>query len=196
MSDQNSFETEKIEEYFRVIEQRILGPIQKSEIHRYCTATLLLLFAGIDGLGKLIHPDKNAGCEKRIRAFLSYMGSNYRTREKELYKLRNSLVHNAINVASFMSQTEMGSDQHLKRISSADIIYVNTTIMCHDFVRAFERLREEFKKNGTKIKGAAERLEWREDDCQDQYLDIPATPPPPVVFIWAKEPKKKMAERE
>jgi hypothetical protein len=111
MSDQHSYDREKIEEYFHVIEQRILGPIKKSEIRRYCTATLLLLFAGIDGLGKLIHPDEKAGCKKRIRAFLNYMGGNYRTREKELLELRNSLVHNAINVASFMSQTEMGSAQ-------------------------------------------------------------------------------------
>jgi hypothetical protein len=114
------------------------------------------------------------------------MGENYMNRKKELLDLRHSLVHSAINVASFLSQTEMGSDQHLKRMGSGGFIYVNTTIMYHDFVRAFERLREELKKDGPKMKRAAERLEWKEDDCQDQYLEIPTTPPPPVEFIWAK----------
>lgn len=186
MSEQISEERNKIDKYLGVIQSRIVEPIQKSDIRRYCTATLLLLFAAIDGLGKLIHDDDKAKPNKRIRAFLDYMGEDYRKRKKELLELRHSLVHNAINVASFMSQTEMGSDQHLKRMGSGGFIYVNTTIMYHDFVRAFERLREEFKKDGLKMKRAAERLEWREDDCQDQYLEIPATPPPPVEFIWAK----------
>jgi hypothetical protein len=58
--------------------------------------------------------------------------------------------------------------------------------MYNDFVRAFERLREEFKNNERMMMRAAERLEWREDDIENQYFDIPASPPPPVEFIWAK----------
>ena len=186
MSEQISEEYDKIDEYLAVIQSRIVDPIQKSDMGRYCTATLLLLFAAIDGLGKLIHDNDGAGSSERIRAFLDYMGDDYRKRKKDLLDLRNSLVHNAINVASFMSQTEMGSDQHLKRIGSGGFIYVNTTIMYHDFVRAFERLSKEFKNDGAKMNRAALRLEWRGDDAEDQYLDIPATPPPLVRFIWAK----------
>ena len=186
MSEQISEERNKIDEYLDVIQSRIVEPIQKSDIGRYCTATLLLLFAAIDGLGKLIHNNNKAGSNERIRAFLDYMGDNYGKCKQELLGLRHSLVHNAINVASFMSQTEMGSDQHLKRMGSAGFIYVNTNIMYQDFIHAFERLREELKNDVTKMSRAAERLEWREDDSEDQYLDIPATPPPPVEFIWAK----------
>ena len=186
MSEQISEERDKIDEYLDVIQRRIVEPIQKADIRRYCTATLLLLFAAIDGLGKLIHDNAKARSNERIRVFLDYMGDNYGKRKEELLGLRHSLVHNAINVASFMSQTEMGSDQHLKQIGSGGFIYVNTSIMYHDFVRAFERLREDFKNDERMMSRAAKRLEWREDDVEDQYLDIPATPPPPIEFIWAR----------
>jgi hypothetical protein len=57
MSDQTSQDQDKdkIDEYLHVIDERILAPIQKTEVRYYCTATLLLLFAAIDGLGKLLH---------------------------------------------------------------------------------------------------------------------------------------------
>ena len=117
---------------------------------------------------------------------MDFMGENYGKRKKELLGLRHSLVHNAINVASYMSQTEIGSDQHLKRIGSGGFIYVNTSIMYNDFIRAFERLRDEFKNDDQMLSLAAKRLKWIEDDVEDQYLEIPASPPPPVEFIWAK----------
>ena len=79
-----------------------------------------------------------------------------------------------------------GSDQHLTPIGSADFMYVNTTIMYNDFVRAFERLREEFKNDERMMSRAAERLEWREDEDGEQDLDIPVSPPPPIEFIWAR----------
>ena len=186
MSEQISEERNKIDQYLDVIQGRIVEPIHKADIGRYCTATLLLLFAAIDGLGKLIHDNSKAVSSDRIRAFLDYMGDNYGKCKEELLSLRHSLVHNAINVASYMSQTEIGSDQHLKRIGSGGFIYVNTSIMYNDFVRAFERLRGEYKNDEQMMTRAAERLEWREDDVQDQYLDIPASPPPPVEFIWAR----------
>jgi len=186
MTEQISEERKKIDAYFDVIQERIVDPIQKADINRYCTATLLLLFAAIDGLGKLIHDDDRARPNERIRAFLDYMSGNYRMRKQDLLDLRHSLVHNAINVASFMSQTEMGSDRHLTPIGSADFMYVNTTIMYNDFVRAFERLREELKNDERMMSRAAERLEWREDEDEEQDLDIPVSPPPPVEFIWAR----------
>lgn len=186
MSEQMSEERTKIAEYFDVIQSRILEPIQNSDIGRYCTATLLLLFAAIDGLGKLIHDDDRAGSNERIRVFLDYMGDNYRVHKQDLLNLRHSLVHNAINVASFMSQTEMGSDQHLTPIGTAGFIYVNTTAMYQDFIRAFKRLREKFENDGEKMSRAAQRLEWREDDSEDQHIEIPVTLPPQVQFIWAR----------
>ena len=75
---------EKVEEYLRVIQERILAPIRETEIHHSCTATLLLLFSAIDGLGKLLHPNKKARCVKRISEFLDYMGGGYADHKTEL----------------------------------------------------------------------------------------------------------------
>jgi len=186
MSAQISEDRNKVDEYFNVIQTRIVEPIQKADISQYCTATLLLLFAAIDSLGKLIHDNPKALPSDRIRVFLDFMGENYGKRKKELLGLRHSLVHNAINVASYMSQTEIGSDQHLKKIGSGGFIYVNTSVMYNDFIRAFERIRNEFKNDDQMLSLAAERLEWIKDDVEEQYLEIPASPPPPVEFIWAK----------
>jgi hypothetical protein len=189
MSEQISEEHDKVNQYLNVIKTRIMEPIRESDISRYCTATLLLLFAGIDGLGKLIHNNDKAGSNERIRVFLDLMGENYGKCKEELLDLRNSLVHNAINIASFMSslsESEMGSEQHLSQIGSVDFIYINTTAMFNDFVRAFERLSEEIKKDEEKMKRAAARLEWRKYDYQDQYPGPQPTPPPAVYFIWAR----------
>lgn len=184
MSDRSSQGQDKITEYLRVIQERILAPIQKTEVRDYCTATLLLLFAAIDGLGKLLHPDDMAPPSQRIRKFLDYMGGDYKVQKKELLRLRNSLVHNAINVESFLSHTEMGSDQHLKRIGAADFIYVNTMVMYEDFVAAFGRFRADIEHDPAMMKRAADRLEWREDN--PLYGPDSPTPPPPIEFIYAK----------
>jgi hypothetical protein len=84
MSNQMSEDREKIDQYLKVIQERILAPIHNTEVHRYCTATLLLLFAAIDGLGKLLVPDDTAGVNERIRGFLEYMGGAYEGCEKGL----------------------------------------------------------------------------------------------------------------
>lgn len=191
MSEQYSEEQEKIDEYLNVIKTRIMEPIERSDISQYCTATLLLLFAAIDGLGKLIHDNPEAGSNERIRAFLGFMGDSYRINREELLRLRHSLVHEAMNVASFMSHTEMGSNQHLNRIGLEGFIYVNTSIMYKDFVSAFKRLQQEFRDDEYKLCHAAERLEWKDENSDYNSGDILGSPAPPVMFIWAKESNKK-----
>jgi hypothetical protein len=195
MSDQNSQDQDKIDEYLRVIQERILAPIQKTEIRDYSTATLLLLFAAIDGLGKLLHPNDKAGSNARIREFLDYMGDGYEIHKEELLALRNSLVHNAINVASFLSRTEVGRNQHLKKMGADDFIHVNTRVMYEDFVSAFSRFQADIKDDLKMMKRAADQLEWREtadrlewgeDNPLDHVNIATPTPPPPVEFIYAK----------
>ena len=195
MSDQTSEDQEKIDEYLRVIQERILAPIQKTEVRRYSTATLLLLFAAIDGLGKLLHHNNSAGPNQRILGFLEYMGSGYGVHKKELLRLRNSLVHNAINVASFLSHTEMSHDQHLKKMGADGFIHVNTMTMYEDFVSALERFHTNIKDDVVMMKSAADRLEWRgtadrlegmEDNPSAHLNTATPTPPPPVQFINAK----------
>ena len=189
MSDQTYQDQNKVDEYLSIIQDRILAPIQNTEIRRYCTATLLLLFAAIDGLGKLLDTDDKAGSNRRIRGFLDYMGGSYAVCKEELLDLRHSLVHNAINVESFLSNAEISDEQHLKRIGTAGFIYVNTSVMYADVVDAFERFREDIQHDPAKLKRAANRLEWREESLLDD-LDFTdnatPSPPPPVEFIYAK----------
>ena len=182
MVDQASEDQSKIEAYLQVIQDRILAPIQSTELRRYCTATLLLLFAAIDGVGKLLAPGNAAGSTERIRQFLAYMGGDYERCKKELLKLRHSLVHNAINVESYLSQTETGADQHLKKIGAAGFIYVDTMVMSHDFVAAFDKFRADIQQNIAMMKRAADRLEWKEDD---PFSDPNVSPPPRAEFIYA-----------
>ena len=120
------------------------------------------------------------------------MGGYYKIRKKVLSSLWNSLVHNAINVESYLSQTETASDQHLKKIGAAGFIYVNTMIMYKDFEDAFEQFTDDIQHNPELMKRAADRLVLKEDDALDK-LDYPGgvTPslPPPVQFISTKEKK-------
>ena len=186
MSDCSSADQQKIEEYFRVIQERILSPIEKTEIRQYCTATLLLLFAAIDGLGGLLHSKNAVGSNKRILKFLEYMGANYAAKKKELLALRNFIVHSAISVESFLSKTEMGRDRHLKSIGAAGFIYVNTTLMYDDFVKAFARFRADIASDSALMQRAADRLEWKEDQIWNEEDGPMPTPPPPVEFIFRK----------
>jgi len=87
MCDKMSQDREKIDAYLNVIEERIIAPIETSDVQLYCTATLLLLFAAIDGLGKLLHPNEKAQVTERIGEFLDYMGGDYTARKKELIDL-------------------------------------------------------------------------------------------------------------
>lgn len=189
MSDQTSEDQDKIDGYLDIVQERILAPIQNTEIRHYCTTTLLLLFAAIDGLGKLLDPDDRARPNQRIRGFLDYMGADYQVYKRELLELRHSLVHNAINVESFLSHTEIGGDQHLKKTGAAGFIYVNTMVMYKDFVDVFKRFRSEIQRDPIMMKRAADRLEWREDNAFDNP-DIPdiakPSPPAPVQFIYAR----------
>jgi len=173
----------KIEEYLTLIQDRILSPIRDTEVSQSCTATLLLLFAAIDGLGALLHSDPAAGSNKRIRSFLDYMGSGYAAKKSQLLRLRNGLVHTAVNVESFLSKTEMSVSQHLRRIGATGFIYVNTTTMYNDFVTAFGRFRSDLESDPALMEQASNRLEWKEDITWDENDGPMPSPPPPVEFI-------------
>ena len=90
-------EIELVEEYFNTIDRRLVNFIKASDIKKSCAATLLLIFAAMDGLGKLLHKDTDAGPGPRFKHFLALMGANYRENEDSIWNLRNELVHNLLN---------------------------------------------------------------------------------------------------
>lgn len=189
MSALNNDEQDKVDTYLDVIQNRILAPIQTTDFRQYCTATLLLLFAAIDGLGKLLHQDDKARPTERIRCTLDYMGGGYPACKRQLLDLRHSLVHNAINVESFLSNAEIGAEQHLKRMGTAGFVYVNTSTMVKDFISAFEKFRAEIRHDRAMLKRAANRLEWRAEDSVERQVSpdgVAPSPPPPIEFILAR----------
>ena len=188
MSDLTTDDEEKVNEYLHVIQERILAPIENTEVQQYCTATLLLLFAAIDGLGKIRHPSDKAGSNQRIQEFLDFMGGDYKKQKKKLKDLRNSLVHNAINVEAFLSRSEISDIQHLKKMDTDKYIYVNTLIMYQDFLDAYEKFRDEIKTDAVLMKQASERLMWIENIPTGDLdpNDVMPTPPPPIKFIHTK----------
>ena len=68
------------------------------------------------------------------------MGTPYERRSRELWKLRNALVHNAINVESYLSSAELEGWVHLQRIGGGRLIYVTCSIFReenHEQIAAF-----------------------------------------------------------
>lgn len=191
MSDRILNDQEKIDEYFSIIQERILKPLQETEVRQYCTATLLILFAAIDGLGNLLHPKDYARPKQRIKQFLVYMGGDYKVRNKELVQLRNSLVHESLNVDTFLSYVKEGGNQHLQELGAAGFIYVNTSDMYKDFVNAFEKFRKEIYLDPVMMKRAADRLKVLVIDPSSypdtQDITTPSAPSP-ITFIF-KKPK-------
>ena len=53
MSNIDADDVEMVNAWFYIINERIITPIKETDIKKSCTATLVLLFAAIDGLGKL-----------------------------------------------------------------------------------------------------------------------------------------------
>ena len=63
--------------YLKVIHTHVVDPFYSSGISQHCFAAALLIFAGIDGLGKLLHPDERAAPGDRFKFFLPRLGTNY-----------------------------------------------------------------------------------------------------------------------
>ncbi len=175
----------KIEAYFVIIDEHIIEPITDTDLRKSCIATIMLLFAAMEGLGKLIHPSGTAGPGQRFRAFLARMGKNYDEHAGALWDLRNSLMHNALNTASFMSSTHMDEQEHLRMRCPDGLIFVSTILLLKNFCSAKDRLQEELHQNPDLLERAANRLEWLEEDPRD-WPRFPTTPPPPVKFIAAR----------
>lgn len=175
----------KIKAYFEIIDEHTVAPINNTDLSKSCVATIMLLFAAMDGLGKLIHPRDTARVRARFQAFLLRMGKDYAEHADALWELRNSLMHNALNTVSFMSNTWMGERHHLKRESPEGLIFVSTTVLLKDFCAAKDQLQEELRQNPELARRAGERLEWLEDDPQE-YWSVPTTPPGPVRFVVAR----------
>lgn len=176
----------KVAEYLDLVESRVLRPLSCDAVQRSCSTTLLLVFAAIDALGKLTDEDGKASVRVRFQDFLGFMGVEYKERSTELWKLRNALVHNAINVESYLSSTELAGWAHLKRIGGSGLIYLNTGLASRDLVEAFGRVKTLLATDKRAAQRAADRLEWVEDTQQAVGAESLPTQPPQIQFVHAR----------
>ena len=177
-----SADRDKIDAYLDTIRLHVLLPITKSDLKESCIATILLIFAAIDGLGKLTHPKVNAHTEDRFKWYLRmFMPPQYKTNQKPLYKLRNSLAHNALNFTAFISKTHMGKQHHLQP-TPHEYIFVSSAVLTCDFEASIRTLEHELAVDPDLVCRAAARLQWIDDDPSSYWTKV-ATPPGPVSFI-------------
>jgi len=178
-------ETAKVDQYLRLVETRILRALFSEAVQQSCSTTLLLGFATIDALGKLTHPNVRAGAGLRFKYFLGFLGATYKLRANELWTLRNALVHNAINVESYLSSVDIEGWTHLETLGGTGLIYINTSLFTADLKNAFERTKALFASDGSAIRSAAARLKWVDNAPRGIGNEPIPTPPPQIQFIFA-----------
>ena len=171
-----------IREYFNLIETHVVQPLAGPDLSNSCYATLLMVFGCIDGLGKLIHEDVNASPGVRFKCFVTRMGPNYDLMKDELWQLRNSLVHNALNVAAYLSHVPTTSGVHLRKSSSGPRFVVNSKLLFDDFVVAFRQLERDLSSDETLQRITEHRLIYEEAQATE-FESFDTTSPPPVRFV-------------
>ncbi len=200
MNDRQSlpFDEEKIsrlDAYLDLIGARVLKRLELEAVRKSCSATLLLLFAAVDALGGLIHEEDDAGNKERSRAFFRFIDAKYAERFELLWALRNALVHNAINVESYLSSTELEGWAHLDWIGRSRRIYVHTGLASRDLLDAFRRVRSKFEEDPAAALRAADRLDWEETAQEPPDQGPLPTPPPPVRFVREVKPRRSTRRR-
>ncbi len=172
----------KLHQYFGIIERHIFEPIENTDLSESCYASITLLFSVIDGLGKLIHKKGKAKVGERFKYLLDCLGKDYGNVKDELWKFRNSLIHNGINNISYMSATQKGEDEHLKCSDGNERIFISSTRLLQDVKSFTIKLKEKILMDENLIKVAANRLEWNQDE-PSVYWSQYSTPPGPVRFV-------------
>ena len=167
-------DNDKVEAYLKTVEDYVISPI-RGEVGKHCVASLLLIFAAIDGIARLVDSDPSKVGD-RFKRIIGTLGSAYEAKSSELYELRNCIVHNALNTATFISQAALGAEHHLKDVGGPGELYVNTRVFCEDLAAALTRLRERFAADSAFLAEAASRLEVYESDYINE-LDFPTTKP-------------------
>jgi hypothetical protein len=178
-------EAAKIDKYLGLVETRILRALSVEAVQESCSTVLLLAFATIDALGKLTHPDADARPGVRFKYFLALLGPAYKSRSAQLWKLRNALVHNAINVESFLSSVDIEGWAHLQTLGGTGLIYINTSQFTADLKAAFQRIKARLVSNGQAARLAAARLKWIDNTPRAIGSAPIPTPPSQVDFVVA-----------
>jgi len=178
-----NYSNSKSERYVQSIREHVVRPLESTALSESCFASCMMLFAGIDGLGRLLHPDANAKVNERFKYFLSeWMGGLYVERQTLVWELRNNLDHNAIAALTYLSSLSDSTYSHLDADNGH--LFINTRQFLVDFQVALESVEQ-------RLSAECELLNQAENRLVDVYNSMigwrrsmwRTTPPGEVRFV-------------
>lgn len=180
------YDNSKTERYVTLVWKHVVKPLEDSQVGQSCFAAVMLIFAAVDGLGALL-TETGAGNSERFKTFMRrYFPGKYGECIDDLWKLRNTLMHNALNVASFLSRVPENQIEHLSRLD--EYLFVHTEELLRDFKEALDRFECDMQTDAGLFTQAESVLK---EHNVSYTLKSPATPPPPVSieYIRTKAPR-------
>ncbi len=174
---------DKITAYFDCIEEHFLKPAGSEQVSSSCTATCLLLFPVFDALGFLFSESENPGNRVRFEWTLSELSGGYEASKEELWKLRNSLIHEALFDSACLSQVQNWPHKHLDKTNDG-MLLINTRTLTEDLCRLVSRLRCETKCCSDRTMRADSRLDW---GMKNYSPPSDTTPPPPIIVRYLRK---------
>ena len=174
---------DKITAYFDCIEKHFLKPSRSEQVSSSCTATCLLLFPVFDALGFLFSESETQGNRGRFEWTLSELSGDYVARKEELWKLRNSLIHEALFDSACLSQVQSWSHKHLHK-TTGGMLLINTRTLTEDLCGLVSRLRCETTCCSVRTIRADSRLEW---GMKSYSPPSDTTPRPPIKVNFLKK---------
>jgi len=163
---------EKLKLFLDYVDDHFVATAAAEGVSASCTATCLLLFAAADALGGVYaaNPRLNS---KRFKSIIKQLGQ-FSDRGKDLWELRNKLVHEANASVVYLTQ-----DSEASRTVDGRMV-IDTRQLTRDFANLLSQLKLEVKHESSKSRDAGNRLKWRGAEIRE----VTATTPPPPVTIW------------
>jgi hypothetical protein len=171
----------KAKRYIDALRQYALEPLAGDQLSTSCYAACMLCFACIDGLGKLLHPNSNAGVRERFTWFITnYMSQDYHNLADGIYQLRCDLDHNCVAVGSFLSSLADSQTRHLEFFD--DELFINTRQLHSDVLNSVNAVEQLLESSPQACEMASSRLESRPLKISGYDPNIKTTQPPDVYF--------------
>lgn len=158
-------ELRKVNAYMKMLNQDVVEPLLTTSQGESNTSKILLVFASIDGLGKLIHPDVHANTRDRFTYYITnYFPMAYHGHIDELYKMRCLYTNNALSFSSFVSWQKDADLHHLQYQSGAKYLHIEGTLFFQDFFESMMTLMADLGDNSQMMVNVASRLRWLDED--------------------------------
>jgi hypothetical protein len=178
---------EELRQYFGELDEHIVRRIRDGKVGDSCFAAVMFICAAIDSLGCLVAPcGIRHNVHQRFTFVLrEYFPGAYLAREREVWKLRNSLMHNALNVATFLSATARAGYQHLQPVGSTGFLFFDTGRFHQDLCAGVEGVKLTLLREAELAREARLRLEFSDFPAwQGSPDEAPPTPPP---LYWFRQ---------